>query len=596
MSDANGWNQIRDSMRPRGLVVGLTSVLLSLVGSRLVAQISGTVRDRISGTPVPGAVVVGITSRDSNVARVLSDGAGRFTIPMTATQAVRLRVLRIGYQPATAVLNGLADVDVRLDRLPSLLDTVRRADRNDCSARGEAVRAVALWEQAQAALLAASLSREADPPAMRVVRFRRTTRQPNMSMFFQRHTPDISSQTVRTAEGLGTSVFGSSRSAGSVIAAGYMVRDSDGYVVYPPDDIVLLDESFVPSHCFHIEHDAAKHPGEIGVAFKPVADRGTMVGIQGTLWIDSVATALRVLEFSFTNLPVSKASRGPAGGLLTFGDAPNGTPLLIAWTMRQPGSLTQMYSERRGAGTMGYVARAEIEDGAELARAEWTNGDSWDAALPKIQGVVIDSKSGRPRLGIPVALLNAGVTALTDSNGHFSFVDLVHGPYILAVDDTLSTLFQDLVKSEAPRILWTRTPPSLIERPVPGDKKAPFVRLFNVALDSNPPITVELPPIEEAFIRWCSSTPQGDGDGILALWALSGRAVALKIPVTAWWQEGAAPVRRVVKTDDRGRAIICGVPRDRVIQVSIQGEQVDAAQSKVVFGPLTRVALVVLRK
>lgn len=375
-----------------------------------------------------------------------------------------------------------------------------------------------------------------------------------------------------------------------------MVGDSGGYTLYPPDEQVLIDESFLRSHCFQVERDAGQHPGAIGIAFKPVADRDSIVDLRGTLWIDSAAAALRVLEFAFTNMPPGSQSKGQAGGLLVFEDAPNGVPLLVEWSLRQPGPMT-LTGYQYGQTRMGYGARSQLEAGAQLARAEWKDGTSWIAPLATVTGTVIDPKTRRPRADVLIALLNAGRSVRTDSAGRFGFDELVDGPYRLAVDDTLTAMFYDIVNADAARLTWQRATELAIERTNAGKESAsPLVRVYSVSPDSNPPITIELPSIEDAFRRSCGKQIQGDSTGALALWVLLRGKPAPNTQVTARWQNGSTPVERSAKSDDQGRAIICGAPRDQTISVSTFRDGGARTQTDVIIGPKRLVALVLIQR
>jgi hypothetical protein len=555
-------------------------------------QIRGVVRDDASHVPVAGAVVFLLSSTDSSLARTLSDTRGRFSLMVVGTPT-RLRVVRIGYQPTFVRLTGSDSIDVPLRRLPLMLDTVRRAERNDCPTGHEASRAVAMWEQARTAFLAASISREADPPAIRLVRFDRVARDPTLPKFYVRRIPDVSTQTVRTIDGMGTRVFASARSAGDAAAQGYMVGDANGYTLYPPDEQVLIDDSFFRSHCFEIERDAAQHSGRIGIVFKPMADRDGIVDLRGTLWIDSTMAALRVLEFAFTNLPPASQSKGQAGGLLVFEDAPSGVPLLVEWSLRQPGPLAGA-GYQYGTAKIGYFARSQLEAGAQLVRAEWKDGTSWVAPLGAMAGTVIDPKTRRPVANVPVALLNAGRNVRTDTMGRFTFEELIDGPYRLAVDDTLTALFFNVVNADRARLSWLRSPELGIERT--NDDASPLVRVYSVRPDSNPPITIELPSIEDAFRRSCGKQIQGDSTGALAVWILSRGIPAPSTQVTARWQTASMPVERTVKSDDQGRAIICGAPRDQTVSVSTFRDGGARTQTDVTIGPKRLVALVIIQR
>jgi hypothetical protein len=178
--------------------------------------------------------------------------------------------------------------------------------------------------------------------------------------------------------------------------------------------------------------------------------------------------------------------------------------------------------------------------------------------------------------------------------GRFTFEELVDGPYRLAVDDTLTALFFNVVNADRARLSWLRSPELGIERT--NDDASPLVRVYSVRPDSNPLITIELPSIEDAFRRSCGKQIQGDSTGALAVWILSRGIPAPSTQVTARWQTASMPVERTVKSDDQGRAIICGAPRDQTVSVSTFRDGGARTQTDVTIGPKRLVALVIIQR
>ena len=74
------------------------------------------------------------------------------------------------------------------------------------------------------------------------------------------------------------------------------------------------------------------------------------------------------------------------------------------------------------------------ENGGELARANWPDGQSWRAALGSIEVHALSS-AGKPVSGVRLALAGTTYRSVTDSAGNAGIRELVPGPYALEFID-----------------------------------------------------------------------------------------------------------------------------------------------------------------
>src|SRR5438105_2400773 len=126
-------------------------------------RVSGTVRDATTGSPVGAAVVWLANGADSALRRVLTDGEGRYVLARHP-DASTLHVVRIGFRPfARALAASDSVVNVQLSALPPMLASVAITGDRVCPDDGRQGRALALWTQARAALLASVVARETRP-------------------------------------------------------------------------------------------------------------------------------------------------------------------------------------------------------------------------------------------------------------------------------------------------------------------------------------------------------------------------------------------------------------------------------------------------
>ena len=122
----------------------------------------------------------------------------------------------------------------------------------------------------------------------------------------------------------------------SVVAkAGYVVEDSSQVEYYAPDVDILLSSQFAESHCFDVQSPPSAHKEWIGLSFRPRDDRSGIKDIAGTYWLDRATSALRQIDFRYTQVPPAYQAAN-VGGNLWFAHLPNGLWVLSRWEIRMP--------------------------------------------------------------------------------------------------------------------------------------------------------------------------------------------------------------------------------------------------------------------
>ena len=413
-----------------GRALACLAACLNVAAAPLRAQIyQGFVRDSVSGAAIPGVVVSAVDSAGRPVFRTLSgqDGAYRLMVPASATH---LRVQRIGYRLRDLRITPSPDeetasLDIRLVALPSLLEPVRVFGTAACPRRRDNAQAQALYEQARAGLLATVVAREANPAS--VVRY----------LYDRPVTTWPDSAPVRlmidSTQGTTTS-FKTVFSGSELVQYGFKRRIGDQWQYAGPDAEVLLDEGFANGYCFSIANRDRSRRSQIGLSFAAADKQRGRVDIVGTLWIDTIARALRTIEYKYTGAE-GLAQFLDTGGRTSFMEMPNGVVIVTQWSVRLLGqsvdSVTDGFGNRRAV--RGIV---QNEGGGYLARATWPDGTRWVAPMgtARLQLFLNDTT---PLVATDIRLDRTDYHAASDSSGRVTFADLFPGRYRLTVRDTL---------------------------------------------------------------------------------------------------------------------------------------------------------------
>jgi hypothetical protein len=438
-----------------------TTCAMLLVARVAIAQeLRGTVHDSTSRQPIPGVVLMLLDANGAVLGRNITNERGDFRVALS-TGIQRVRFIRIGFRPrevaVPSVENGIARLDVAMRALPTMLEAVRVSANAKCQRRDDSGVALALLEQARAGLLATIVARDANPAAI-------------VRLAFDRKLDDdrILSQTVRVdSVAAGAKSFGAVLAAADFVARGFMSDSAGNQVFYGPDAEILLDERFSTNYCFRIADAERSRPTQIGLAFSVAQRQRSRVDIDGTLWIDTAARALRDIEYRYQGLDSRTNSVRP-GGRISFREMPNGVVLIDRWTMRLP----TVQRDYVMVGSKEQVREWFLpsESGGELVRAAWADKSSWHGSLATVSGNVVTS-GARSAAGIVLHLQGTPYRATTDATGHYEFSDVFPGPYKFAVDDpNLATLGLEIPLRDS----VTAVRDSIVRRSV----AAPSVREF----------------------------------------------------------------------------------------------------------------------
>ena len=412
-------------------LIAIAAIVLAGLPCRGYAQeLRGTVRDSASRQAISGVVLTLLDANGAVLGRNITNERGEFRVVLSPG-IQRVRFIRIGFRPREAAVpsaaNGTANLDVSMRALPTMLEAVRVSANAKCPRRDDSEIALALLEQARAGLLATVVARDANPAAI-------------VRLAFDRKLDDdhIISQTVRVdSVAAGAKSFSAVLAVADFVSRGFMSDSAGSQVFYGPDAEILLDERFSANYCFRIADAERSRPTQVGLAFSVAQKQRTRVDIDGTLWVDTAARALRDVEYRYQGLDARTNSVRP-GGRISFREMPNGVVLIDRWTMRLPtiqrdyvmvGSHEQVREWFRPS-----------ESGGELVRAAWPGNYTWHGSLATISGKVAAS-DGKSSAGTVLHLPGTPYRATADSSGRFEFSDILPGPYTLAIDDpNLATL------------------------------------------------------------------------------------------------------------------------------------------------------------
>lgn len=401
----------------RPIAVLVLGVLLPAAHPTLSAQtVHGRVVGAIGGEPVSRGFVVLLDEAGREVARTISDNAGRFTLHASEPGRYRLRSEVIGYRVWESdpfLLFAGADVQrtLRVERIPIRLAALDIVGERRCAPlREREFSAAVLWEEARKALAAAAWGNQQQEWHSRLHRARR----------LRAHDGTIEVREIWVASGRATQPFGAVDPA--ILADhGYVMERGGRRFFYGPDADVLLHPSFQETHCFHAVRGTGSDSGLVGLAFGPVPDR-SVPEIAGVAWLDAETAELRRITYRYTNLP-SAISDDRLGGTEVFRRLPHGAWIMSDWEIRAP----QRDAGGRLAGIVEIEGRViELFDiaGDRVYRSP-------DAAT--LVGVLRDSARA-PATGHKVRVRGTAYSATVDSSGGFRMVTLLSGRYDLTTD------------------------------------------------------------------------------------------------------------------------------------------------------------------
>ncbi|HLB36408.1 MAG TPA: carboxypeptidase regulatory-like domain-containing protein [Gemmatimonadales bacterium] len=392
-----------------------------LVGARMSLQaqtVHGQVAERTSGLPVAQGFVVLLDTAGVEVARVLTDGQGRFSLKAPEPGGYRIQSKRIGFRAAVSPVLTLGSGEIRehrfeIEAVPVALPGLVVTGRARCGAvEGPAV--AELWEEIREALAAVSW----------------TSRQPYRyeKALYQRDL-DLLARSVRRERTQERSGFFEMpfRSAPPQRLArdGYVVAEGNTRVFYGPDVDVVRSESFIRTHCFSAVAGTGRDTALVGLAFEPVRGR-PVPDISGTLWVERHTAELRRLEYRYVSLPPDLRD-APLGGEVRFMALPAGGWIVHDWWIRTPlRAWVDTWTERE-LRVLGLQ-----QAGGRVLRIMAAGQVLYAADLTSLSGAVFDETQGRALPGASVRLIGTPYHTTTDGAGRFTLTGTMEGEYQVA--------------------------------------------------------------------------------------------------------------------------------------------------------------------
>jgi hypothetical protein len=496
-------------------------------------ELRGTVRDSASRQPISTVVLILADSAGKPIVRNLTNERGEFRVQLPVG-ARRLQLLRIGFRPRDVALpapiDGVVNLDLAMRMIPTLLDPVQVTDSPNCPRRDDRAAALALWDQARSALLAAVVARETEHTVMKRLHFDRQMGQDGF-------TPV--SQAVHVDSSSGARPFVATRPASEFIERGFVDDSANVAIFNGPDADVMLDDAFPRGYCFQLATPDRDRPHQVGLAFEAAAHKRGRVDVEGAVWIDSTTRSLVEIVFRYVGID-RRFEKYEPGGRVSFHTMADGIPIIDRWSIRPIGVPA---SSRLGI--VAVLPSDMHESGGEVAGVRWEDGRTWAAPLGTLTGIVTHGHV--PIGGQIITLAGTDYFAISDSAGRFTITDLVPGPYAIAVADTVLTPL-DIV-------LRTRL-------------------AVNAVRDSTIRVGFEAPTADDFAAQLCSQRALAAGRVIILGRALlpDGSPAVGAVVETAVVKLTGVDVVSKVKVDGRGLFHVCDVPKGARVEVRAERE------------------------
>jgi hypothetical protein len=508
------------------VVVGAAAVTLS-PGRARAQTVLGRVLERGGGGPVAGAMVrlqaAGPAARAGDApagAGWLTGPDGRFRLQAPAGGAFQIHVARIGFQETVVTGvevadGGIASIDVVVETQPielGGLEVAARGGRCERDVQGGSVAQV-VWDEARKALTAQSWTQSRSG-----LRFVVTVWDRQISS----RTSQILSEETSQRETVGANSV-QSLPPQRLLAEGYVRTDPSFSYYYAPDAQALLSDEFQDTHCFRVVDGEDGSPF-IGLEFEPDDDR-RLPDVAGVIWVDRVSGRLDRVDFRYTGLDVSGASR--ARGQVRFAELESGQWIVRDWFIQAPMGRGRI----GGAGVLRGAEPGQIHEVGNAVEVVEGPGILWrpDTAPGVVRGTVFDSISGQPFAGAIVRVGGRNLRAAAGLDGRFELRGLGPGLHRVTFDHTRL----DSLGVAAGWITVDLEPGGVID------------------------LELAIPPWTTLLARTCEAS----GAGALVGFVYSRSGAPVGGATVAIVGSAADPGQSLTtRSDSRGGYVLCGVP------------------------------------
>jgi hypothetical protein len=450
-----------------------------------------------------------------------------------------------------------------------------------CAVDARSTSAATLWEQARSGFRAIVGTPGAPaPPRLQILRYAGTSTFPRSGETDPAKVKrPAAAELVLTPTIFGIESFSSTlpwadvRSARELETRGYVVAAWTGLEVFQPVPEVLLDSTFVRSHCFTLAEPRADRAGQVGVAFRPAPARAALGDVEGVLWMSGSPSALIALEYRYVGPAPVIAER--IEGRMTFRTAANGAVVVDGWSLSAARTVTPVFPTYADLGTQGGGAAAR-SDGSNAFRrtlgggasprqsrvdtlwrsalvvlsAAWPDRTAIQRTLPTLTGRVVEAATSAPLAGQAIRLSQLRI-ATSGTGGEFTTGPMPAGRFTVTAADTALDLFG-----------------------LPRSVSATFA----VDTSAIAPLTLRMPSAYDAARAACTKTLRGGGKGIVAFRAVDSTGATRDISMVTVTVMSPTGGRQVVDLSRTFRSagrrppmILCGVGAGTVVADAFLG-------------------------
>lgn len=282
--------------------------------------------------PVVGALAHLVRGDQSVVRQSLTNGRGQALFVGIPEASYQVRVEMIGMTTVEtesfeasegASVTRVIRVESRAIELEGL-DVALASDR--CTVRpADGALVFQIWDEARKALAVASLTDERGRFRYETVKYERQ---------IDRETGVVLEEERSRRGGFMKTQY-ESRPAEDLAEHGFVRKEGTRNLYLAPDASVLLSDTFLDTHCFHLADPAQAPPGLVGLGFRPTGEYRSVPDIAGVLWIDRETAELRWLQYTYVYLEPERTSP-EVGGRVDFERMPDGTWIVREWWIRMP--------------------------------------------------------------------------------------------------------------------------------------------------------------------------------------------------------------------------------------------------------------------